>query len=432
MSEILPFQALRYDAARYAISDLVTQPYDKITPEMQQRYYAASPYNLVRIILGERFASDTTEQNVYTRAARYLDSWRGEKVLVQDARPAIYLYTQKFAAPGSAGPVHTRKGFIALGKVCEYSEGIVHRHEQTLSKPKSDRLNLVRATRAHFGQIFMLYNDPALEVERLLEQQRAAEIGVKDEYGVEHSLWPVSNPEVISSVQKAMADKKLVIADGHHRYETALNYRNERRASAPVNQPAPWDYVMMTFINMASPGLLILPTHRVIAGLSSFDVPGFCAAAEKYFAAEQLDAGLSENALTGKLQEAGKNGVALLAATKDRVWLLRSLPAAEQALSHLPERQRRLDVTQLHKLLLEGALGMSEESIRNQEHIRYLRDASEALEQVRSGKANIAFLMNPVRIEQMREVAFAGDVMPQKSTDFYPKLLSGLTIYALE
>jgi uncharacterized protein (DUF1015 family) len=432
MAEILPFQALRYDAARYAISDLVTQPYDKITPEMQQRYYRASPYNLVRIILGEQFASDTTEQNVYTRAAGYLKTWRTEKVLVQDSKPAIYLYTQKFTAPGGMAPVQTRKGFIALGRICEYAEGVVHRHEQTLAKPKSDRLNLLRATRAHFGQIFMLYNDPAGEVEGLLEQQRAAEINVEDEYRVWHSLWPVHDPEIIAAVQKAMADKKLVIADGHHRYETALNYRNERRAATPSVSAAPWEHVMMTFINMASPGLVILPTHRVVAGLPAFDAQKFCQAAKNLFSAEPLDAKLADGALTERLKEAGRNGVALLPATKDRAWLLRSLPAAEQALSALPERQRKLDVTQLHKLLLEGALGMSEESIRNQEHIRYLRDASEALEQVRSGNANIVFLMNPVRIEQMRDVAFAGDVMPQKSTDFYPKLLSGLTIYALE
>jgi uncharacterized protein (DUF1015 family) len=432
MAEIVPFQALRYDAARYPICDLVTQPYDKITPEMQRRYYAASPHNLVRIILGERFASDTNEENAYTRAARYLKSWRSENVLVQDAEPSIYLYTQKFTAPGSAGPAYTRTGFIALAKICEYSEGVVHRHEQTLSKPKSDRLNLLRATHAHFGQIFMLYDDPASEVEHLLEQQWKAEISLKDEYGVEHALWPVSNVDVIAAVQRAMANKKLVIADGHHRYETALNYRNERRAATPSAGAAPWDYVMMTFINMASPGLMILPTHRVVAGLPAFDLSTLCQAAKKYFSAEPLDANLADNILADKLKDAGKGGVALLAATKDRAWLLRSLPAAEQALSNLPERQRRLDVTQLHKLLLEGALGMSEESIRNQEHIRYLRDASEALTQVRSGDANIVFLMNPVRIDEMRDVAFAGEVMPQKSTDFYPKLLSGLTIYALE
>ena len=432
MAEILPFQALRYDAVRYPISNLVTQPYDKITPEMQRRYYAASPYNLVRIILGEQFAADDPQQNVYTRAAEYLKTWRAEKVLLQDAKPSIYAYTQEFTAPGGSAPVHTRRGFIALGKICEYSEGVVHRHEQTLSKPKSDRLNLLRATRAHFGQIFMLYNDPKSEVEGLLAQNREADISVRDEYEVAHSLWAVSEPGIIASVRQAMADKKLLIADGHHRYETALNYRNERRAAAPAAQPAPWDYVMMTFINMASPGLLILPTHRVVSGLASFDEPGFYQAAKKYFSVEQLDAKLSDGELVQKLRDAGKNGVALLAAAKNTVWLLRSLPAAQQALAGLPEQQRQLDVTQLHKLLLEGALGMSEESIRNQEHIRYLRDASEALQLARSGSANIAFLMNPVRIEQMRDVAFAGDVMPQKSTDFYPKLLSGLTIYALE
>ena len=256
---------------------------------------------------------------------------------------------------------------------------------------------------------------------------------VSDEYGVRHSLWLVSDPEVIQTVGQAMADKKLVIADGHHRYETALNYRNERRAAATSGgAPAPWDYVMMTFINMASPGLLILPTHRLVTGLASFDTHSFSQAAKKYFSAEQLDAHAPEGKLVQQLKDAGRDSSAIIAATRDAAWLLRSLPSAQQALASLSERQRQLDVTQLHKLLLEGALGMSEESIRNQEHIRYLRDASEALQAVRSGSANIAFIMNPVRIEQMRDVAFGGEVMPQKSTDFYPKLLSGLTIYALD
>ena len=433
MAEILPFQALRYDVGRYPISDLVTQPYDKITPAMQRRYYQASPYNLVRIILGEQLPGDNHQQNVYTRSADFLKKWRAENILLQDRAPSIYFYTQQFTAPGGDGPVHTRKGFIALGRIYEYREAVVFRHEQTLSKPKTDRLNLLRSTAAHFGQIFMLYDDPASEAERLLETRREADVVVADEYGVQHSLWVVSDPGVIQGVRQAMADKKLVIADGHHRYETALNYRDERRsATASARTPAPWDYAMMTFINMASPGLLILPTHRVLSGLASFNPQSFIQAAKKYFSVEQLDAQAPEGELLGKLNDARRQGSATVAATQDAAWLLRSLPAAEQALASLSKQQRQLDVTQLHKLLLEDALGMSEESIRNQEHIRYLRDASEVLQAVRSGSANIAFIMNPVRIEQMRDVAFGGEVMPQKSTDFYPKLLSGLTIYALE
>ena len=432
MAEILPFHALRYDA-RYPIADLVTQPYDKITPAMQRRYYQANPYNLVRIILGEQLPDDNHQENVYTRAADFLKKWRAEKILLQDRTPSIYFYTQQFTIPGSKGPAQIRKGFIALGKLYDYSQAVVFRHEQTLSKPKTDRLNLLRSTAAHFGQIFMLYDDPASKAERLLEGHRDADVVVNDEYGVQHSLWVISDPVVIQSVQLAMADKNLVIADGHHRYETALNYGNERRAStASTDMPAPWDYVMMTFVNMASPGLLILPTHRVIAGLASFDPQNFIQAAKKYFSVQQLDAQASEGRISGPLRDAGRHGSAIVAATKDAVWLLHSLPVAEEALASLSKQQRQLDVTQLHKLLLEGALRMSEESIRNQEHIRYLRDASEALQAVRSGSADIAFIMNPERIEQMRDVAFGGEVMPQKSTDFYPKLLSGLTIYALE
>ncbi len=435
MAIIRPFRAFRYDLERVAACDVITQPYDKITPALQERYYAASPYNLVRIILGRREASDTPTANVYTRASGYLRDWRASGVLRQDQKPSLYVYSQTFTAPGS-GLQHERRGFIALGRIEDYSAGIVHRHEQTLAKPKADRLDLLRATRAHFGQIFMLYEDPG-GIDSTLQSAcpDAPAIEMTDEYEVLNRVWQVSDPAVLESVGQAMQDKKLVIADGHHRYETALTYRDEQRATQPSAQELPSDFVMMTLVNMNSPGLLILPTHRVVHSLPSFSAEAFRATAEKYFNVEEVDPAIDATRSAAILRQAGRIEPALLAITASRAFLIHKLkPAAGPLMSNLSLRQQCLDVSQLHKIVLEDVLGLSEESIRQQQNISYIRDAAEAISMARSENhpANIVCLMNPCRIAQVRDVAFAAEVMPQKSTDFYPKLLSGLTAYALD
>jgi uncharacterized protein (DUF1015 family) len=438
MAQIYPFRALRYDPGRVNLAQAVTQPYDKITPEVQERYYAASPYNLVRIILGKREAKDSAGDDVYTRAAGFLREWRQSGVLRQDPSSAIYLYLQDFKAPDRNENLQ-RRGFIALGKIEDYSANVVFRHEQTLAKPKADRLELLRATRAHFGQLFMLYSDPAGEIDQMLSPGSDPEINVADEYGVQHRVWKVSDPELIKSVQAKMNDKKLIIADGHHRYETALNYRNEMRARGNLagtgksSEIPPHELVMMTFINMDSPGLVILPTHRVVHGLASFSAESLRDGARQYFSVEEVDPSIDETRATAIVREAGHAGTALLAVTADRAFLMDTPKwAGSKVFAGLSLRQQSLDVVQLHKCLLEGVLGISEEAIRDQHNITYVRDTGEALARVRRGAANVAFLMNPVRMRQVRDIAFAGEVLPQKSTDFYPKLLSGLTIYALE
>jgi uncharacterized protein (DUF1015 family) len=434
MADIHPFRALRYDLERVSASHVVTQPYDKITPAMQQRYYAASPYNLVRIILGRREAEDNAGNNVYTRAAAYGRQWRAEGILRPDSQPSIYVYSQTFTAP--SGAKFERRGFIALGCVEDYSAKVVFRHEQTLSQPKADRLDLLRATRTHYEQLFLLYEDSG-EIDSLLTpaSQRAPAIDVDDEYGVAHRVWPISDPGVIAAVQKKMGDKKMVIADGHHRYETALNFRDECRAAAAAGSSpqAPYELVMMTLVNMNDPGLLVLPTHRVVHALDSFSVEDFQKSSGRFFEVEPIDAGLDGARATALLGERGRAGTALLAVAASRAFVLHSPKAgAAQFFAGFSPRQQALDVVQLHQGLLEGVLKLSPDSIRNQQNLSYLRDASEALDQVRKGTANIAFLMNPCPVAQVRDVAFAGEVMPQKSTDFYPKLLSGLTVYALD
>ncbi|MHB1700243.1 MAG: DUF1015 domain-containing protein [Acidobacteriaceae bacterium] len=453
MARVYPFRALRYNPSRVRLEDVVTQPYDKITPGMQQRYYDRSPYNLVRIILGLPELFDNAENNVYTRAAANLAAWRANGVLALENEPAVFAYAQRYAVPGAQGLVRERRGFIALGELYDYAQKVVFRHEQTLAKPKSDRLNLLRATRAHCEQIYMLYSDPSHSTEKLLFPGGSVpDIEVADDYGVQHLLWKVSDTNTINMLCAAMADKKLIIADGHHRYETALAYRAEReqagteprahtrqRVQGQLPRPEfPEAAAMMTFVNMDSEGITILPTHRSVFALKNFAPDAFLKQAELFFTVRRLEAASSSretgsSRMLSQLASAAADGASFIAAMKTGNCLLTiKAAAAEAALASLPPRQRKLDVAVLHTLVLERLLGLTPESIRQQANVHYWRDASEALSEVASDTADVAFLLNPVTLDQLREVAFAGEVMPQKSTDFYPKLLSGLTLYALD
>lgn len=431
MAQIFPFAALRYDPEKVNLADVVTQPYDKITLEMQDRYYRASPYNLVRIILGRPEGEETPTSNRYTQAAEFLKKWKETGIFRQDP-PSIYAYSQRFMVPGTTRDVE-RKSFIAAGRLHEYADGVIYRHEQTLAKPKSDRLNLLRATRAHFGQIFMLYSDPAQTIDSLLFGAQHEWQEVRDEYGVLHRLRRVDDPATLNIVTTELADRKLIIADGHHRYETALNFSKEAADIGCECLRKNAQRVMMSFVNMDSPGLVILPTHRVVFGLRQFDVHSFIQSAQDLYDVSDLGK-IGRQDVTRKLWESGKKGVAFVAATKNGLLLLAAKPGSfDQIPAEFSQRQRKLDVVHLHSLLLERTLGITHQQIIEQQHVRYLRNADEVLDCVANDSGvNVAFLMNPVSIEQVREIAFAGEVLPQKSTDFYPKLLSGLTIFSLD
>ncbi len=410
MTRIHPFQPLRYTAQAGPLGDQVTQPYDKISPAMRSRYLSLSPYNLVRLILGERQAADNAAENVYTRAAGYLREWQSAGILAPDPEPALFPYFQECTVPDT-GERLVRKGFIGLGPVVDYSAGVVYRHEQTLSGPKQDRLELLRHTHAHFGQIFMLYPDPEGAVDALLDQSAAGAplAEVADEYGAIHRVWRTTDS---ARIQALMSDKKLLIADGHHRYETALAFRNENPDLAGA------DRVMMTFVNMHSPGLKILATHRLVNGIAAGGFPDeFLRAAAGDFQVAEID---SQDTLQRRWQECG-NRTVIGAAIGDRLFALKARDAVNE-----------LDVRILHRLLLGKALGIGEEAVRDEKHLRYVRGLDRAVEEARQGNAQIAFLLRPVSVEQVAAISFAGGVMPQKSTDFYPKLLSGLTIYRLD
>jgi len=384
----------------------LTQPYDKISPEMQARYLSLSPYNVVRIILGERSPEDSEQDNPYTRAAGLLKNWIGSGILEHENEPSVYAYFQKFTAPDT-GETMERKGFIGLGAVEDYAAGIVHRHEQTLSGPKKDRMELLRHTCAHFGQIFMLYPDPQLVIDRILEKTAAEAplMCLEDEYGVTHRVWKISDRGVIARMQALMADKKLLIADGHHRYETALAFRNQNLGLKDAEK------VMMTFVNMHSPGLEILATHRVLSGIS---------------------ADLVKNIPGRPLASIDELKQVFRSPAPDRVRIGLALASGDIRLYERERQPGELDVKVLHEELLGTELGISAEAVRDQKHIDYVRGLDAAYEKVRTGGAQVAFLLEPVSVQQVADVAFGGGVMPQKSTDFYPKLLSGLTIHKLE
>jgi uncharacterized protein (DUF1015 family) len=382
---------------------------------MRERYLEASPHNLVRVILGKPVPGDSEADNVYTRAARHVEDWIATGVLAREAEPSLFAYFQEFTVPDT-GERLTRKGFIGLGAVEDYSAGIVHRHEQTLSGPKRDRMELLRHTRAHFGQLFMLYPDTECVIDRLLDQVASAEptMAVQDEYGAAHRLWKIAGPGRIAEIQRLMQPKKLLIADGHHRYETALAFRNDNPQLEDARR------VMMTFVNMHSPGLTILATHRLIDNLEGFDGARFLERAAADFRVELVD---SSDALRTAWSEphAGRARIGVALHGSDQLCLLEAA-----------REPREPDVAVLHRRLIGGVLGIGEEAVREERNLRYVRGLDTAIELVRSGSAQMAFLLKPTPIEEVADISFSGGVMPQKSTDFYPKLLSGLTMYRVE
>jgi uncharacterized protein (DUF1015 family) len=450
MARLYPFRALRYDPSRVNMTDVVTQPYDKITPAMQDAYYAASPYNLIRVILGKHLPKDNDSENVYTRAAATLNDWRSEGILKEESEPALYGYSQTYTVPGTE-EVRERRGFIALAQLSDYADKVVYRHEQTFPKHKSDRLALFKATRAYCEQIYMLYSDPTFSAEKIIFDSGAApELQITDEYNVVHRVWKLTDPARITAILEAMNDKWLLIADGHHRYETSTTYMFERAAelgidpkAAPKTTPEglpepafPEQAMMMTFVNADAPGITILPTHRVAFGLPDFSGRDFATKAEQYFAVEEIHATPDGHlpGAPGLLQHLSETpGTAFIAATRDGDFLLTPKPeAVAPLLANLSPRQQQLDVVQLHKIVLEGLLGLNEEKVRAGNNVRYLREATDALQQVGSGNADVAFLIKPVTLDQMKDISLNLEVMPQKSTDFYPKLLSGLAMYTLD
>ena len=430
MAHIIPFRGVRYDEAKVgSISNVATPPYDRVYPDVQSACYARSPYNIVRIIKGLAEAEDNDTNNVYTRAAGYLADWLKEGILVRDAEPGFYVYHQQYAF---AGERLIRKGVIALGKI--EAEG-VHAHEKTLAGPKADRLHLMRATEANFGHIFMLYDDPARVADRALDAAIAdlkPIIEATDADGNTHRVWRVTDGTVIERVQASLADKDLYIADGHHRYETAVNYMQECvsngwRPAAPES----FDVRMMTLFNVAEPGMSIRPIHRLIHGIDRFDAEGFLARASENFVVERH---ASFEAMLEAV-EAGreKHTFGSLAPHVFATLQLRDEGQLDELISgDRSSDYKRLDVSILHTILLEGLFGIDAQALEEQRNVTYTVDPAAGCKAVESGDEQLLFYLNSTRTDEVIRVADHDEKMPQKSTDFYPKLLTGLVLSTME
>jgi len=434
MADIFPFRGITFSKAKVGSYDkVVTQPYDKITSQMQETYYRKSPYSIVRIILP--MVEDTAAGERYQSAAETLRSWLAEGVLSRRTSACFYPYHQVYKVPGT-GETLTRKGFVGLGKLYDYSEGVVRPHEKTHSGPKIDRLELTRATGCQFGQLFMLYPDPRGTVNGLLDsavENTSPLIELEDEYGVGHRMWQVEEPEIIQAVQQQMKEKNIYIADGHHRYETALTYWRERvAAGVEVVGNEAVDRAMMTFVCLEDKGLSVLPTHRVLFALSGFSLQSLLESLSEDF--EVFDVGPAvEGVLLEELEAiSGRQWTFLLAAKGEPALYCIRLKAGARPSDLIEGSQsevwKSLDVTVLHKLILERRLQISAGDLDHQRCVAYLREPAEALEMVLEpgSKYQAVFFLNPTSVDQVTAVADLGECMPQKSTDFYPKMLAGL------
>lgn len=441
MAIVVPFRAIRYNPERVKdISSVLAPPYDVIDEEGQRLYYRRHEKNIIRLILGKDLPSDNETENRYTRAAHYFEAWQKEGTLVRDSWPCFYLYHHEFRL--KEGNSRIRKGFIGLIRLEEFGSGVVYPHEDTFPKVKEDRFRLILATRAHFNPIFSLYSCPEKKVEEHFSsiENREPEINVLDDTGVIHRLWTVKDEEIITRVRKAMEGKPIFIADGHNRYETALRFRDYLRERTPgYTGKESFNFVMMYFSNIYDEGLTILPTHKLVFGIKGFEPSLFLEDLKRDFEIEVFS---PENGGEHERRRAfweaissrrGKNQIiiGLYGAGSDNYYLLklRELDLLERELGkETPPALKFLDVTALHILILKKRLGIGEKELREASNVLYVRDYDVAIESVKRGKAQLAFLVSPVPIECLRDVALSLKRMPQKSTYFYPKLLSGLVI----
>ncbi|NLU50627.1 MAG: DUF1015 domain-containing protein [Syntrophomonadaceae bacterium] len=433
MANIVPFIGLRFNNQKINnLAAVMTPPYDIIDEAAQARYYAEHPANVIRLELGLVFPGDDENNNRYTRARKYMQRWIDEEILVYENKPAIYFYQQEFNVQGNT---MIRNGFICGLKVEDYREGNVLPHEETLSKPKEDRLNLMRTTRANFSSIFGLYSDREKVIDNALlkaVEGVAPDTEIYDEAGEIHRLWVIKDEEIIRTVVEAMKDKQVFIADGHHRYETALEYAQEMKAQGLDG----YDYVMITLVNLFDQGLVILPTHRVVGKLKDFDLEAFRVKLGSFFVVRPYGPAEKLSDFLKAMEEQGQAQHVFGMYGQNRVLYILSLKDETMAKDLLPEDKsdawKQLDVAILDNLVLDRMLGIGAAQRKNQDNLVYTKDARWAVEQVEGGNYQVAFLLNPTRVSEVVDVAQARDKMPQKATYFYPKLLTGLVINPLE
>jgi len=439
MATIVGFKGVLYDRDRVGdLKKVTAPPYDIISPAEQEGYYNDSPYNVIRLILGKQSSDDTDADNRYTRAAAFFRQWQQELILKRDAAPALYSYHQEFNGP--AGRM-TRDGFIALVRLEEREEGVIIPHEKTLDQPKADRLKLMQACSANFSPIFSLYSDPADEINGMLRKAAgpAVPLEATDHENTFHQLRRVSDPGVVREVSRRLSGQSLFIADGHHRYETALNYRRWLREQNPRHTgKESYNYVMMYLTPLQGKGLLILPYHRVIEHIKPFDFEGFERKLQEYFdisrvAIDSKNPEASWAAFMDRVRTAGarlpsfgmygsRQSCYHLLTLKERVFSsLRDDAAGSAPL-------KKLDVNIIETFIFKKVLGITSKDLQMQQNITYVHHGTEGLDLVQNKGYQLAFILNSTRAEEIQDIAGRGETMPQKSTFFYPKLLSGLVM----
>lgn len=420
MADVRAFRGLHYNLAKVHLTEVISPPYDVISSEQRLEYLGKSPLSVVRLILPEG-------EDPYAGAKSLLETWIEQEILIQDREPRIYCYHQTFRTPD--GEEKTRKGFMALVRLEDFNKGIVLPHEATLFAPKEDRLNLLRACKTNFSPIFGLYSDPEQKIYTLLEPATyvSPDAQAVDQDGISNSMWCITDSAVIQQVQELMLQHWILIADGHHRYESCLVYRDEMDHR---DSQAPYHFTLMFLTNIHHPGIAVLPYNRGVWNLPKFDPASILRKTGKYFEIREFD----EQELA--FFALGKEGVetsaflTLLQGMKG-FYLFRMKPHVkleEFYPSDTPQVMQRLDVNILHKILLEGVLSISEEDIQQQKYLKYYKDSREEKKDFEAGRLQIAFFLNPTRVDQVVEVSKAGRTMPQKSTYFFPKLMTGFVM----
>ncbi len=435
MAVVIPFKGLRYNADKLKnLAEVVTPPYDVITLEEQQAYYNKHENNVIRLEYGMEYDTDTDADNRYTRAAQALNAWLSDGILKFEDTDCMYLYEQKFLLEGQE---MTYRGFISLVQLEEFSKGVVLPHEETLSKAKTDRFNLMSTTYSNFSQIYSLYIDRQHQIKDIMARITALppDISFKADDDIIQNLWIIKDALLISEIQKQFADKQLFIADGHHRYETALNFRNKMRDENPGwTDMDLFNYVMMMLVDMDDPGLVVFPTHRLVAGLEAFDEVRVVSALKDDFDINKIivDKNPKEicDAMVWDLLTYKEENVFALYCCEDYYYRLR-LRDKSIMVQYLPDKSeayRNLDVSVLHTLVLDKILGIDTENMKDQKNLAYTRNVREAVEGVQSGGYQCAFILNATKVHEIKDVSLAGEKMPQKSTYFYPKLVTGLVM----
>lgn len=422
MAEIKAFKGMRYTDSGGSLNTLVCPPYDIMSDAQRESYIEKNPYNIIRLELPK--GGDER----YREAGDTLDKWLDGEILACDGEDGVYVYEMQFTANGAK---RSLKGFVSLVRLTDFSEGIVLPHEETLSKAKQDRFDLMGETFCNFSQIYSLYMDEDNSVYGIIDgsSNGAPDMEVTDGDGTVHRMWRISDKNTISRLTAAFVDKKLYIADGHHRYETALNFHRSLCASGKAVPGDRSGYVMMMLVNMENNGLVVFPTHRIVHGLAEFNAEKIIDECKKYFTvSEAPDEGRMQAALNMAYDEGKKAFAMYVGAGNCFVMTLKDETAVKRLLPDMSDAYCGLDVSVLHSLVLERIFGIDKENMANQKNLGYTRSREEALRAVDIDGADCSFILNPTKVSEIRDVAAAGEKMPQKSTYFYPKLITGLVM----